>query len=410
MWPFSSKEPPIQGMTLGSYMDEQMICFQERLKIPPAAWLKEYNDKLLASGTEIERPASLLIPKVKEKLYGYPPTALVFNKHQPSVFYEFEPGIPYRGQENAKQRIDTRIGGMQKGERMKCLFTGPAGTGKTALAWIVALRIQIRQMQLTQTMGRFFEVLPSQIENKEQLDAFMRQLKEQDIIFIDEVHILKNAVGAEPLYHVLADTGSPRYPLGNGEGWLDVSPSISWLTATTEPGALDDTTGGALRRRLEPEIALAPPSTDDLAAIVQDQDMPIHRDAAYAVAERSGGLPWQALLVYSEARALALCKNEDEITEPQVDKAFEVMGIDENGLLPEDRKVLTVLFNVSHRLSNGRIVHRMNESALCAASGVDRNTFKGRIQPKLMRLGLLTTVGGQTLTDKSMADYAHLAD
>lgn len=409
MWPFK-KEPPIVGMTLGSYMDEQMICHQERLKIPPAAWLKEYNDKLLASGTEIERPVSLLIPKAKEKLYGYPPTELVFDKHQPSVFYEFEPGIPYRGQENAKQRIDTRIGGMQKGERMKFLFTGPAGTGKTSLAWVVALRIKIRQMQLTQTMGRFFEVLPSQIENKEQLDAFMRQLKEQDIVFIDEVHILKNAVGAEPLYHVLADTGNPRYPLGNGDGWLDVSPSISWLTATTEPGALDDTTGGALRRRLEPEIALVPPSVDDLAAIVQDQDMPIHRDAAYAVAERSGGLPWQALLVYSEARALTLCKNEDEITEPQVDKAFEVMGIDENGLLPEDRKILTVLFSVSHRLSNGRIVHRMNEGALCAASGVDRNTFKGRIQPKLMRLGLLTTVGGQTLTERGIADYAHLAD
>jgi Holliday junction resolvasome RuvABC ATP-dependent DNA helicase subunit len=337
-------------------------------------------------------------------------TLLEFAAGQPSCFYEHEGGVPYRGQGTAKQRIDVYIQAMPPAGRIKMLLTGPAGTGKTTLAWIVANRVRGERLMRGDPMGRFFEILPNQIESKEDLDRFMVQLEEYDIVFIDEIHVLKDKVGVESLYHTLADTGAPRYPLGKGEGWFNVPPTASWITATTEPGKLDSTNGGALRRRLEPEIRLDPPTEDELVEILHDQSMEIHSDAAYEIAYRSGGLPWQALLVYGEARNVAVVAKSELILPGHADDAFHFMQLDEHGLLPEDRDVIKVLLQTPYTLASGEVRYKMGESALCAAAGVDTRTYKSRVQPKLMRAGLLTTVGGQSLTPKALERYGYLME
>src|SRR5690606_739990 len=145
-------------------------------------------------------------------------TPLTFEVTQPSVFFDTEPGVPYRGQESVKRRLHMMIETLTPEERLKVLLTGPAGSGKTALAWIVAHRIQNKHRSLGGSAGRLLQVLPSQITTKAELDAFIRQLRERDIVFIDEIHIPEKTVGAAPLYHTLDDTGVPRYPLGQGQG------------------------------------------------------------------------------------------------------------------------------------------------------------------------------------------------
>lgn len=338
------------------------------------------------------------------------PTELVFSDYAPSVFYDEEGGVPYRGQEGAKRRIEVKIKALGPGERFKLLLVGSAGTGKTSLAWIVARRIQEQRIKNGEDPGRFFEVMPAQIEDKAQLDRFVLGLKENDIVFIDEVHVLKDAVGAEPLFHVLADTGEPRYPLGDGKGWHMVPGSVSWIAATTDPGRLDDTAGGALRRRLSPEIFLEAPGADVLAEILNDQDMAIHPDAAYDIAGRSGGLPWQAISIYSEARDFAKVDGSDQILPTHAWEAFQNMGLDENGLFPEDRAVLRALLSAPYKMANGTIRYKMSEAAVCSVTGIDRETYKQRVQPRLLRLSYLTTVGGQCLTEKALEEYGNLIE
>ena len=339
----------------------------------------------------------------ESKLPTVVPTELKFREDQPNCFFEHEGGIPFRGQDEAKRLLTIHLSTLKPAERFKCLLSGPAGTGKTTLAWIIARRIQNQRKVYAAKQGRFFEILPSQIETKTQLDIFMQQLQPYDIVFMDEIHILRHNVGAEPLYHTLDDTGTPRYPLGEGIGWLEVPSNISWIGATTEPGELDGTTGGALRRRLNPEIRLEPPGEDVLAQIVLDQPFEITEAAAYAAARRSGGLPWQVLNIYHTAVKVATLHSKYPIDEETVNEAFSALGVDQYGLFAEDRDIIKVLLQSPYKLrSTGEIRYRMSESALCSAAGVDPQTYRQIVQPRLMRLGLLTTVGGQSLTTKAV--------
>lgn len=403
MFGWLRNNPTPRPYTVGEYLDNVSEAVDASVrKYPSSGWLESYNRRMAE-----EDAAKMSDAQVQSVLF--PNTELVFPDGQPSVFYESEGGVPYRGQENAKELLDINIGAMQPGERFKCLITGPAGVGKTTLAWIIARRIQERQDRMGVARGRFYEVLPNQIDSKSVLDSLMHSLRENDIVFIDEIHVLKEMLGVEVLYNVLADGGTARYPLSNGEGWVTLPDGVCWITATTEPGALDRTNGGALNRRLQPEIELQEPTLEDLVHILQDQTTPIHPEAAYEIAERSGFLPWQGLLVYGQARSVALYEECDQVHPPHAHKAFEIMGLDHLGLLPRDRKVLKVLMGVKHTQANGKVVHRMSEAAVTAAAGLDRATYRDRVQPKLQRMGLLTTVGGQTLTDKALREYGHLA-
>lgn len=342
----------------------------------------------------------------------FEPTVLDFDG-QPDCFFPGEGAIPYRGQEPAKKRLSLYIRALQRGQRLKALYTGPAGTGKTTLARIVAARLQQRQAELGLPVGEYYELLPSQVETKAQLDAFMQRVTQDPtaIVFIDEVHTLSNL---ESMFHVLHDTGALRYPLSNG-GWLEVSPMISWLAATTDPGELDKTVGGAMRRRLEPEIRLEAPGPEVLADIVKDQGeadgMPVIPVAAGEMAERSL-FPWQVKLIYGEAKKVALVEGSEEIALDHAREAFSIMEIDQRGLLREDREVIAQLLRAPYQLATrpGVTRYRMSEEALCSAAGVDRHTYKKRIQPKLLRLGYLTTVGGQSLTEKALTDYGWLSN
>jgi Holliday junction resolvasome RuvABC ATP-dependent DNA helicase subunit len=353
----------------------------------------------------------LQIDRTEDGGVVFTPTVLDFSDGQPDCLDPADGSIPYRGQDEVKRRLLLHIQGLGPTTRVKALFTGPAGNGKTSLARIVAAQIRRRHVCLGLPGGEYYELLPAQVEAKAQLDAFVRQIVQDPFatIFIDEIHTLTHA---ENLFHVLHDTGEPRYALENGS-WVPVPQTISWLAATTDPGELDRTTGGALRRRLEPEFRLKAPDPDVLADIVMDQGvkegLTIERLGAYDIAQRAL-FPWQAKLLFREAVLLAKASGSASLTRDHVWEAFDLMAIDEHGLVAEDRDVIRALLQSPYRLASQPHVtrYKMSEAALCASAGVDRLTYQKRIQPKLMRHGFLTTVGGQCLTEKALTYYGWL--
>jgi Holliday junction resolvasome RuvABC ATP-dependent DNA helicase subunit len=308
--------------------------------------------------------------------------------------------------------LDRRLATYADGKRLRFLFVGPAGTGKTTLARIVVKRLDARQRALGITPGPYYELLPSQVAKKELLDAFMRTVVANPYskVFIDEVHALslEHVTDFLPFTH---DTGDLKYPMSDGSS-LAVPPTVSWLLATTDPGELDRKTEGALRRRFI-EIRLEPPTREVLADIVTDSA----RTQGYGVATGAADMlaarcvfPWQAKELYEEARISAELAGSRVIHQAHAEEAFVVKQLDEHGLMQEDRDVIAALFQAPYRLAtqHGEVRYKMSETALCPAAGVDTLTYKKRIQPKLIRLGLLTTVGGQQLTDKAVRLYSKL--
>lgn len=342
---------------------------------------------------------------------GFVPVDFTFNPGEPSVLFEGEDGQIYRGQDGAKRRLDVALRSAAiRRARMKALLVGQAGTGKSTLAKILAYRLYQERLSQGDPGGRYFEIFPAQVEERARLDAFMRQLEPFDTVLIDEIHTLQHI---EDFFHVLDDTGDSRYPVSNGE-WVMIPEGVSWLGATTDPGEMDHTTGGALRRRLTPEVELTSPDVETLKHIVLDQPFGVEEAAALAIAQRSGGLPWQAIQVYGEAQDWAVVEGTGLILPKHAKEAFGAIGLDERGLLPRDRAVITALFHTPYELKSGpkagQLVFKMSEAALCSATGIDTITYKQRVQPKLMNLGYLTTVGGQQLTPKAVEDYGELKE
>ena len=299
----------------------------------------------------------------------------------------------YIGQEHIKKNLSVLIGAAKtRGHNPEhVLFYGPPGLGKTTLAHVIAKEVGAN---IKITSG------PS-IERVGDLAAILTNLQPGDMLFIDEIHRLNKAI-EEVLYPVM-ETGKLDIMIGKGPSARTVQldlPPFTLLGATTRFGMLSAPlrsrfSGGAFRLEFYTPQEIA--SIIKRSAHILGMSIPEH--ATDAIAARSRQTPRIANYLLRRVRDYAQMHNTT-ITPEAVVQAFTMLGLDTQGLGPQDRLLLKTIRDTF----NGGPVGIKN---LATALGEDDGTIEDVIEPYLIQCGFIErTPRGRILTEKGRA-YIH---
>ncbi|MBR3248497.1 Holliday junction branch migration DNA helicase RuvB [Candidatus Saccharibacteria bacterium] len=302
---------------------------------------------------------------------------------RPTTFKE------YIGQQHLKNNIKLAIDAVKKrsdGSTLDhVLLYGPPGLGKTTMAGVIAHELGTN---LRVTSG------PA-IERAGDLASILTNLKDGDVLFIDEIHRLRRAV-EEVLYSAMEDY-KLDIVIGKGPAARSVRldlPKFTVIGATTRTGSL----AGPLRDRFgiihrleyykEPEIEQIITRTSKIL------NTEIHPEATTLLATRSRLTPRIANRLFKRVRDYADVNGDGIIDQPTAIKALELMEIDHLGLDPADRNMLKLM----HENYGDRPV---GLTTIAALTGDEATTIEDFYEPYLLQLGLLArTPKGRVVTEK----------
>lgn len=297
-----------------------------------------------------------------------------------------------------------------------CLFFGPAGTGKTTLANCCA-------GDLSRLYGHeigFHVYTPATLDTVNKIRAMLSRIDYGDVVFIDEIHGFELSI-EETLYSVLQDF----YFSDNGN--IIRVPKFTMIGATTLAGKLSD----PLRDRFPINIELRPASQEDLAQILINQQKgikePTHlieyvgqehakqllrihllsllrnngdelsQEVVWLISQRALGNPRMVKQIAKHVRAFQSV-NKSTLTAKETNPILSLLGIDENGLHENDRRVIRALISRNNKPSG--------VNALAAMAGVAKTDLEQIIEPRLEYCGYLTrTPSGRKLSDSCLVDY-----
>jgi len=298
----------------------------------------------------------------------------------------------YIGQDRLKQNLQLAIKAAKKrGEPLDhVLLYGPPGLGKTTMASVLANEMGA---QIRITSG------PA-IERAGDLASLLTNLQDGDILFIDEIHRLHRTV-EEVLYSAMEDY-KLDIMLGKGPSArslrLDL-PQFTLIGATTRTGAL----AAPLRDRFGHIHRLEFYTPEQIQQIIERAagilGIKINKAAALKLAERSRLTPRIANRLLKRVRDYADVNGDGIIDTIISTKALELLEVDELGLDPADRLLLSAIID---NYNGGPV----GVETLAALTAEERSTIEDFIEPYLLQIGLLErTPRGRKVTSKT---YRHL--
>jgi Holliday junction DNA helicase RuvB len=270
------------------------------------------------------------------------------------------------------------------------LLYGPPGLGKTTLSHIVANEMDV---PIRITSG------PA-IERAGDLAAILSNLREKEVLFIDEVHRLGRAV-EEILYPAMEDFALD-FVIGKGPSARSIRlklPRFTIVGATTRLALLT----APLRARFGATFRVDFYDQDALEAIVRRGawvlQVEIDDAGAAEIALRGRGTPRVALRLLRRVRDFAQVRADGYITAQVACEALQMLEVDGRGLDDLDRRVLHTIIE---KFDGGPV----GLDTIGAAISEEPDTIMDVVEPYLLQLGFLDrTPRGRVATARA---YEHL--
>ena len=296
------------------------------------------------------------------------------------------------GQDTVKDNLSILIDAARGREEAldHVLFYGPPGLGKTTLAHVVANEMGVN---VKVTAG------PA-IERAGDLAAILTNLRQGDVLFIDEIHRLGRAI-EEVLYPAMEDY-SLDIVIGKGPSARSIRlklPRFTVVGATTRLALVT----APLRARFGAVYRLDYYDLEAMQSIVARAanllKVEAEEDGIVEMARRARGTPRVALRLLRRVRDYAQVRADGVITQHVAREALDLLQVDSLGLDDVDRRVLQTIIE---KYNGGPV----GLNTIAASISEESDTIMDVVEPYLLQLGFLDRTPQGRVATKSA--YEHL--
>lgn len=284
---------------------------------------------------------------------------------RPSKFTEFI------GQESIKSILETAINSAKLNNHIlgHILLSWPSGYGKTTLAQIIA----------TYRNAHFYYTTGYAITKPSDIISLLQKLESNDILFIDEIHRVKNNI--EEILYVAMEDNRIDIIMPDGTNLNLPIENFTLIWATTKPEALS----APLKNRFIYNFMLEDYKDNEQEEIanryLQQLEIITEPEIVKDIIQYSDWVPRSMKNLCIKIRDYIISNaNNKTLTETLREQCKKRIDIDSHGITKLHKKYLAIFENIDKEHS------QISLKSLAGKLWISEKTIENEIEPLLMRL------------------------